>query len=138
MGRSMDEIKQLLRDTSVIAVVGLSPNPDSDSHRVARYMQAKGYRIIPVNPRADEVLGEKSYPSLRDVQEKVDMVNVFRRPEFLPEIVDAAVEIGAKSLWTQLGIVDEASTRRAKDAGLDVITDRCLMVEHRSLAHSER
>ena len=129
----MDKVRRILQDTDVIAVVGLSPNPQRDSHRVARYMQSKRYRIIPVNPAAEEVLGEKSYPSLRDIPQKVDMVNVFRRSEYLPEIVDAAVEIGAKSLWTQLGVVHEESTRRARDAGLDVVTNRCLMVEHQSL-----
>ena len=129
----MDKVRRILQDTEVIAVVGLSPNPQRDSNMVARYMQSKRYRVIPVNPAAEEVLGEKSYPSLRDVPQKVDMVNVFRRSEYLPEIVDAAVEIGAKSLWTQLGIVHEESTRRAEDAGLDVVTNRCFMVEHQSL-----
>ena len=133
----MAEIKQILQDTKVIAVVGLSPNSQRDSHRVAGYMQSKGYRVIPVNPNTGEVLGEKSYPNLRDIPHKVDMVNVFRSSQHLPQIVDDALEIGAKSLWTQLGVIHEESTHRARDAGLDVVTDRCMMVEHRKIVLDE-
>jgi predicted CoA-binding protein len=136
--KSMDPIKQILQETRVIAVVGLSPNPQRDSYKVARYMQSKGYRIVPVNPAASEILGEKCYPSLRDIPGKVDMVNVFRPPQYLPEVADAAVDVGAKFLWTQLGVVNEEATRFASEAGLGVVTDRCLMVEHRNLTLAER
>ena len=115
-------------------MVGISPNPQRDSYRVARYMSSKGYRIVPVNPTVKEVFGEKTYPSLRDVPYEVDMVNVFRNSEHLPEIVDAAIQVGAKVLWTQLGVVHWESTLRAANAGLDVVTDRCLMMEHQSQA----
>ena len=128
----MDKIRRILRDTEVIAVVGISPNPQRDSYRVARYMSSKGYRIVPVNPTVKEVFGEKAYSSLIDIPYQVDMVNVFRNPEHLPDIVDAAIHVGAKVLWTQLGVVHRESTLRANDAGLDVVTDRCLMVEHQS------
>jgi len=128
----VDKIKRILRDTEVIAVVGISPNPQRDSYRVARYMFSKGYRIVPVNPTVKEVFGDKAYPSLRDVPYEVDMVNVFRNSEHLSGIVDDAIHVGAKVLWTQLGVVDRESTLRAANAGLDVVTNRCLMMEHQS------
>ena len=116
-------LRQLLKDVHTIAVVGLSADPNKDSHRVADYMKQHGYRIIPVNPAANEVLGEKSYPDLRSVPETVDMVDVFRRPEFLPEIANQAVEIHAKVLWMQKGISNEEAAKTAGDAGLTVIED---------------
>lgn len=123
-------IQDLLRTTRTIAVVGLSPKRHRDSLRVARYLQRQGYRIIPVNPNADEVLGEKSYPSLQDVPEKVDLVDVFRRPEVVADVARDAVEIGADAIWMQIGVVNEEAARIASDAGLKVVMDRCLMVEH--------
>jgi uncharacterized protein len=116
-------LKQLLTDLHTIAVVGISTNPSKDSHMVAAYLKKHGYRIIPVNPGADEVLGEKSYPDLRSIPEPVDIVDVFRRPEFLPEIAEQAVAIHAKVLWMQKGISNEEAAHIAKQGGLTVIDD---------------
>lgn len=127
----MSEIASLLRETRVIAVVGLSSRPWRASYGVSEYMRDAGYRIIPVNPREQEVLGEKAYARLEDVPEPVDMVNIFRRAEFVLEIVDAAIRIGAKSVWMQEGVVHEAAAKRAREAGLVVVMDRCLLKEHR-------
>lgn len=126
---SREEIKRILQESNTIAVVGLSDNPSRDSYNISAAMKAKGYRIIPVNPNADEVLGEKAYPSLRDIPEPVDIVDVFRRPEHTPEIAKEAVEIGAKTLWLQLGVVNEEAAEIAKQGGLNVIMDRCIKVE---------
>ena len=116
-------LKQLLTDLRTIAVVGISTNPGKDSHMVAAYLKKHGYRIIPVNPSADEVLGEKSYPDLLSIPEPVDIVDVFRRPEFLPEIAEQAAAIHAKVLWMQTGISNEEAARTAKQGGLTVIED---------------
>lgn len=129
-----DQLRDLIQRTKTIAVVGLSPKEHRDSHRVARYLQERGFRIIPVNPNAGEVLGETSYPSLRDVPEPVDLVDVFRRSEYLPDIARQAVEIGAKSLWMQVGIVNDEAAEIAGEADLPVVMDRCLMVDHGRLA----
>ena len=122
--------KKILTNYRTIAVVGLSKNPGKDSHKVASYMQKAGYRIIPVNPSADEILGEKVYKSLREIPEAVDVVNIFRPSAEVGAIVDAAVEIGAKAVWMQLGIFDEAAAKKAVGAGLDVVSDWCIMTEH--------
>lgn len=122
--------QELLQKTRTIAVVGLSANPVKASHGVSRYMQQQGYRIIPVNPQETEVLGERSYASLDEIPEPVDMVNVFRLPKYVPEIVEAAIRIGAKSIWLQVGIVHQEAAERAEAAGLQVVMDRCLMIEH--------
>ena len=127
------EIRALLRDARTIAVVGLSDRPDRDSYRVARYMQHQGYRIIPVNPTIRSVLGEESLPGLTAVGEPVDIVDVFRRPEHLSAIVEDAIRLGARALWTQLGVVHDAAVARASAAGLLTVVDRCLLVEHRRL-----
>ena len=129
----MRTIEQILKGAKVIAVVGLSPDETKDSHRVARYLKEQGFRVIPVNPAAPEVLGEKSYPDLKSSPQKIDMVDIFRRPEFVPAIVDDAVAVGAKVVWMQEGIVHEQAARTAENAGLDVVMDRCAMVEHRAL-----
>ena len=126
-------IEELLRSTKTIAVVGLSRKPWRASFGVSEYMQSVGYRIIPVNPHEGEVLGEKAYRSLEDLPEAVDMVNIFRRSEAVPEIVEAAIRMGAKSVWMQEGVVDEASAERARAAGLVVVMDKCLLKEHRRL-----
>ncbi|GGG89682.1 CoA-binding protein [Paenibacillus radicis (ex Gao et al. 2016)] len=126
---SRDRIKELLQESNVVAVVGLSEKPDRVSYMVSEAMQAKGYRIIPVNPNAETILGEKSYPSLRDIPEKVDIVNVFRRPEHTPPVAEEAVAIGAKTLWLQLGIANDEAARIAGEGGLNVIMDRCIKVE---------
>ncbi len=130
----MDEIKQLLQRAKTIAVVGLSDNPMRPSHGVTAYMQSQGYCIIPVNPECEEVLGEKSYPSLLDVPEKVDIVNVFRRPMFVPPIVDEAIQIKAPAIWMQEGVVHEAAAEKARKAGIFVVMDRCILVEHRRIS----
>ncbi|MSQ11487.1 MAG: CoA-binding protein [Dehalococcoidia bacterium] len=124
---------QILKESKVIAVVGLSPNPERESHAVARYLQQQGYRIIPVNPNAQEVLGERCYLSLDKVPEPVDVVDIFRRAEDVPPIVDQAIAIHAKAVWMQLGIVNQGAADKAAQAGLDVVMDRCTAVEHRLL-----
>jgi predicted CoA-binding protein len=130
---SDDELKGLLRAAHTIAVVGLSSNKFRPSYGVSQYMQSAGYRIIPVNPNEREVLGEKAYARLEDVPEKIDIVDVFRRSEFVPEIVDAAIRVGARAIWMQEGVSDEAAARRAREAGLFVIMDACIFMEHRRL-----
>jgi len=130
MSVEQDQIRELLRTAHTIAVVGLSDKPDRDSHHVAGYLQRQGYRIIPVNPSVKEVLGEKAYPALQDVPEPVDLVDVFRRAEFVPEVVDAAIAVGAKAVWLQEGISHPEAAARARAAGLQVVMDRCILKEH--------
>ena len=127
-----DPIADLLRSSHTIAVVGLSDNPMRPSHGVSAYMQSHGYRIIPVNPQADEVLGEKSYSSLLDVPETIDIVDIFRRSEFVPEIVDQAIQSKARAIWMQEGVVHQAAAEKARKAGLFVIMDSCILKEHRA------
>ena len=122
-GGVMDAIHEQLTQSKVIAVVGLSPNPERDSHRVAKYLQEQGYRVIPVNPMVGEVLGERSYPDLKSVPESIDMVDIFRRSETVPPVVDEAIAIGAKYIWMQDGVVNEESANKAEDAGISVIMD---------------
>ncbi|MCP1673766.1 putative CoA-binding protein [Natronocella acetinitrilica] len=123
-------LRRLLRDTRTIAVVGLSANWYRPSFFAAKYMQDHGYRIIPVNPAYTEVLGETCYPSLEAIPEPVDMVDVFRRAEELPAIVDSAIAIGARTVWMQLGVINQEAAERARAAGLDVVMDRCVKIEH--------
>lgn len=130
---SDQQIKDLLQNAHTIAVVGLSSSRFRASYGVSQYMQSAGYRIVPVNPNEKEVLGEKSYARLEDVPEKIDVVDVFRRSEFVPEIVDAAIRIGARAIWMQDGVVDEAAAQRAREAGLFVVMDDCILREHRRL-----
>ena len=127
---SDNELRELITGARTIAVVGLSPKEHRDSHRVAKYLKEQGYRIIPVNPNATEVLGEKAYDSLLDVPEKVDIVDVFRRPDAVDDVARDAVEIGAGTIWMQMGIVNESAADTADHAGLNVVMDRCLMVDH--------
>ncbi len=127
-------IADLLRTYRTIAVVGLSGKRFRPSYGVSEYMQRAGYRIIPVNPRETQVLGEKSYATLEDVPEPVEIVDIFRRSEFVPEIVDAAIRAGAKAIWMQEGVVHEEAAAKARAAGLDVVMDRCILKEHRRLA----
>lgn len=127
------DIRELLAASRTIAVVGLSNNPSRASHRVSRYMQGEGYTIIPVNPGIAEALGVRAFADLKSVPGPVDIVNIFRRPEFVPDIVDAAIAIKAKAVWMQLGIVHEEAARRASEAGLRVVMDQCIMVEHSRL-----
>ena len=128
-----EEIRKLLSTSRTIAVVGLSHNPLRASNRVSRYMQREGYTVIPVNPGLTEALGTRAFPDLKSIPGPVDIVNIFRRPEFVPDIVEDAIAINAKAVWMQLGIAHEAAARRASDAGLQVVMDRCIMIEHSSL-----
>jgi uncharacterized protein len=129
-----DSITEILRESKIIAVVGLSSNPMRPSFGVTEYMQEAGYRIIPVNPNETEVLGEKSYARLEDVPERVDIVNVFRRAEEVPAVVESAIRIGAKVVWMQSGVENEEAAEKARAAGIVVIEDACILVEHRRRA----
>jgi len=126
---SRERIKVILEDAGNVAVVGLSDNPEKTSHMVAAALQARGYRIIPVNPNAETILGERSYKTLSDIPEPVHIVDVFRRPEFVEPIAEEAVKIGAKVFWLQSGIINEQAAQIAADGGLEVIMDRCIKVE---------
>ena len=126
---SREEIKAILEASGTIAVVGLSDKPDRTSYMVSEAMQQKGYRIVPVNPNAAEILGETCYPALKDIPHKVDIVNVFRRSEHCPEVAEEAAAIGAKTLWLQLGVFSEEAAAIAGQAGMNVIMDRCIKVE---------
>jgi predicted CoA-binding protein len=127
-----DPIADSLRKSKTIAVVGLSDNPMRPSHGVSAYMQSHGYRIIPVNPEIRESLGEKSYPSLRDVPEKIDIANIFRRSEFVGEIIDQAITLKVPAIWMQEDVVNEAAAEKAHSAGIFVVMDRCILKEHRA------
>lgn len=127
-------IPELLKTSRTIAVVGLSSKRFRPSYGVAEYMQRNGYRIIPVNPFETTVLGEKSYPALEEIPDRVDVVDIFRRPEFVPEIVQAAIRIGAKAVWMQEGVIHEEAAERARSAGLAVVMDRCILKEHRRMS----
>ena len=127
---SDQELKQLLTDATTIAIVGASSNPDKESHGIMQKLQKAGYKVIPVNPRETEILGERSYPSLIDVPERIDIVDVFRRAEDTPGIADDAVTIGAKALWLQTGIVSEDAAERATKGGLKVVMDTCIGATH--------
>lgn len=129
---STDPITELLKRSKAIAVVGLSNNPMRPSHGVSAYMQSQGYRIIPVNPRVREALGEKAYPTLFDVPEKIDIVNIFRRPEFVEEVVDQAIQLKVPVIWMQQDVVHEKAAEKARNAGIFVVMDRCILVEHRA------
>ncbi|MFC5522768.1 CoA-binding protein [Polaromonas jejuensis] len=133
-----ERIQEILRGCRTIAVVGLSPKPHRASFDVARYLQAQGYRIIPVNPNATEVLGEKAYATLTDAARhaSIELVNCFRHSEDIPPIVDEAIAIGAKAVWMQLGIAHPAAAAKAKAAGLRVVQDHCIKVDHRVLLSS--
>jgi predicted CoA-binding protein len=131
----MDEdIRWALTETRTWAVVGCSPNPTRDSHRIAALLQRRGFKVIPVNPSCDEVLGERCVPSLDAIDEPVDVVDVFRRSSEAGAHVDEAIEIGAKGVWLQLGVIDEAACTRARGAGLHVVMDRCPAIELPKLA----
>ena len=134
----MSNIASVLRSARTIAVIGLSSKRYRPSHGVAEYMQSAGYRIIPVNPFETEVLGEKTYPELDRVPGTVDIVDIFRRSEFVPEIVEAAIRIGARAIWMQEGVVHEEAAAKARAAGLEVVMDRCILKEHRRLLVSSR
>ncbi len=126
-----DPILELLKKYKSIAVVGLSSNPMRPSYGVTEHMQSAGYRIIPVNPNETEVLGEKSYARLEDVPEKIEIVDIFRRAEEVAAVVESAIRAGAKVVWMQLGVENEAASERARAAGLTVVEDSCILIEHR-------
>jgi predicted CoA-binding protein len=127
------DLKNILLSAKTIASVGLSGNQEKDSYWVASYLQEQGYRVIPVNPTATEILGEKSYPDLESVPEKIDVVQVFSKPEDVPPVVDGAIKTGAKVVWMQEGIVNEAAAQKARQAGLQVVMDTCMRATHRRL-----
>ena len=127
---SPDVADRILESARTIAVVGLSPDPRRPSHGVARYLQRAGYRIIPVNPNVDEVLGERAYRSLREVSDPIDVVDVFRRSEFVGPIVDDAIAMRAHAVWLQDGVIDQLAADRARAAGLEVVMDDCMMRRH--------
>ncbi len=129
----MNRPSEVLRSSRTIAVVGLSSKRWRPSYGVAEYMKRAGYRIIPVNPQETEILGEKCYPDLDSVPEPVDIVDIFRRPEYVPEIVEAAIRKGAKAVWMQEGVVNEEAAHRAESAGLAVAMDHCILKDHRRL-----
>ena len=126
-----DAIREILTGSKTWAIVGCSPDPTRESHRVARFLQSSGYRVIPVNPLADEILGERCYPTVTAIprDEQVDVVDIFRRSELAGAHVDEAIAIGAGAVWMQLGVIDEAAARRAADAALRVVRDRCPAIE---------
>jgi predicted CoA-binding protein len=132
----MMRISEILHTARTIAVVGLSGKRYRPSYGVAEYMKKAGYRIIPVNPHETEILGEKCYPDLDSVPEPVDIVDIFRRSEFVPDVVEAAIRKGAKAVWMQEGVVHESAAARAESAGLAVVMDRCILKDHRRLAHA--
>lgn len=127
-----DPVTEILKRAKTIAVVGLSDSPLRPSHGVAAYLQTQGYRIIPVNPQIQTSLGEKAYPSLLDVPEKIDIVDIFRRPEFVEEVVDQAIQLKIPTVWMQEEIVHEKAAQKARQAGIFVVMDRCILLEHRA------
>ena len=126
-------MKEILQSAKIIATVGLSSNPEKDSYEVAQYLKEQGYRVIPVNPTAREILGETSYPDLESVPEKIDVVQVFRKPEDVPPVVDGAIKAGAKVVWMQEGITNEEAAQKARAAGLQVVMDACMRETHKRL-----
>ncbi len=133
MAETLDQLRQILAATKTIAVVGLSDKPDRPSHQIAAYLQSHGYKIIPVNPTIREALGERAYPSLRKIPARVDVVQIFRRPQDVPPIVDDAIAVSATVVWMQPGIVHEEAAARARAAGLTVVMDTCMRATHRVL-----
>ncbi|HSF33931.1 MAG TPA: CoA-binding protein [Candidatus Tectomicrobia bacterium] len=130
---SDETIKEVLATPRTIAVVGCSPNPERDSHRIAKLLQSRGHRVIPVNPGHQTILGERCYATLRDIPERVEMVDIFRRSELVGPIVDEAIEVAARIVWMQLGVIDEQAAAKAQQAGLTVVMDRCPAIEYRRL-----
>lgn len=127
-----DAIAELLKRSKTIAVVGLSDSPLRPSYGVSAYMQTNGYRIIPVNPEIKGALGEKAYPSLLEVTEKIDIVNIFRRPEFVEEVVDQAIKLKVPAIWMQEEVINEKAAEKARTAGIFVVMDRCILKEHKA------
>lgn len=130
---SQEEILNILEASKTVAVVGISHKEERDSHKVARYLQQHGYRIIPVNPKYKEVLGERCYPNLEAVPEHIDIVDVFRNVEAIPGIVDEAIAVKANVVWMQLGLAHQEAAEKARSAGLKVVMDKCIKIEHSNL-----
>ena len=131
---NVDEIKEIFKEVKTIAVIGLSPNPSKDSNKVAAYLQSVGYKIVPVYPKGDTILGEKVYKSLSDIPHKVDMIDIFRKPAAVMPIVEEAINRGdVKVVWMQVGIVNNEAAKKARDSGMKVVQNRCSMVDHRNL-----
>lgn len=128
-----DIIEDIIKNSRVIAVVGLSDKPDRASYNVASYMHREGYKIIPVNPNKDTILGEKSYPDLKSIPQSIDLVDIFRRSDAVGPIIDEAISVKAKAVWLQQGVINSDAARKASDAGLKVVMDRCLFLEHTKL-----
>lgn len=129
-----EQITELLKNARNIAVVGLSSSPIRPSYGVSAYMQSQGYKIIPINPQINGALGEKAYPSLAEAPEKIDIVNIFRRPEFVPAVVDQAIKLNPAAIWMQEGVRNDDAAEKARKAGIFVIQDRCILKEHRARA----
>ncbi len=128
-----DELKKLLTESKTIAVVGASPKPWRDSGSISNFLNKKGYNVFPVNPRYEEIYGMKCYPDLKSLPEKIDVVNIFRNPDEVEPVIDEAIAVGAKSVWMQLGVINEAAAEKAQQAGLDVVMDRCISIEYSAL-----
>jgi predicted CoA-binding protein len=128
-----ERIRQILKEAKSIAVVGASPKPWRESGRIAQFLMEKGYTVFPVNPNYDEVLGRECFPNLASIAQRVDIVDIFRRSEEVPPIVEEAIRIGARTVWMQLGVINHESAARAEEGGLDVIMDRCTAIEYRRL-----
>ncbi len=131
----MDPIDRVLTESKTVAIVGLSAKPEMDSYKVGKYLQDHGYEVLPINPSANEIMGKKAYASLRDLPAPPDVVDVFRRADFVPEIVEDAIAVGAKTVWLQLGIINEAAAERARQAGLVVVMDKCMKQEHQRMTN---
>jgi len=133
-GARPEEIAAILKESRVVAVVGLSPDPGRPSYQVARYLKEHGYRIIPVNPACSQVLGEQCYPSLKDIPFPIDVVDIFRKAEAIPGLVEEAILVKARAVWMQLGLEDVEAARRARERGLMVVMNRCMKIEHEARA----
>jgi predicted CoA-binding protein len=133
-----EKIKEMLRECRKISVVGLSPKESRDSNKVARYLMEQGYEIIPVNPGQKEILGKTCYRSLKDIPFQVDMADLFLNPTRVPPVIDQAIEIGVNTVWMQLGVIHDEAALKAKESGIQVVMDRCIMVEHEKLEHTLR
>ena len=131
------EVTKILQNYRVVAVVGLSADPGRPSYQVAQYLQQHGYRIIPVNPGCQEILGEKCYPGLKDIPFPVEVVDIFRKVEAIPAIVDEAIAVGAKAIWLQLGLEEPLAAQKARQAGLQVVQNRCMKIDHAALAEAK-
>lgn len=125
-----EELKKLLTESKTIAVIGASPKPWRDSGSIADYLNKKGYKVFPVNPKYEEVLGMKCYPDLKSIPEKIDIVDIFRNSDAVEQVIDEAIAVGAKSVWMQLGVVNETAASKAEQAGLNVVMDRCISIEY--------